>query len=177
MRRLLAIALPAALFVSAPAIAKEVTGGTVCGDDGCRSIQAVDETMLDGGPPAAAPARSEPFVRLEFRFAHGPGPDARVGSLFLPRSGLMLGDDGVTWMRPIALATLREQARRVTPFPADSLPARAPLAPPAPAPAPSSTGEGVTAWWPVLPAALLVLGSGAALARRSRSGGATGATA
>lgn len=89
----------------------------------------------------------------------------------------MLGDDGVTSMRPTALATLREQARRVTPSAADRLPASAPLAPRASAPAPAGTGAGIEAWWPVRPAAVLVLAAGAALARRARSDGATGATA
>jgi hypothetical protein len=177
MRRLLAIALPAALFLCAPATAKEVTTAAVCGADGCRSIAAVDESFLAGGPPVGAPSRSEPFVRMEFRFAHGTGAEQRVRTLFLPGSGLVLGDDGATWMRPAALAALREQARRVTPFAAERLPATAPLEPRGSSPAPAGGGgEGIAAWWPVLPAALLLLVLAAALARRSR-GDAAGAPA
>jgi hypothetical protein len=180
MRRLLAIALPAALLLCAPATAKEVTAATVCGADGCRSIPAVDEAFLDGGPAAGAPSRREPFVRMEFRLAHGDAAGAaqRVRTLFLPGSGLVLGDDGTTWMRPAALAALREQARRVTPFAADRLPATAPLAARGSSPAPAGGGSaGIAAWWPVLPAALLLLLLAAALVRRSRDDDAAGAPA
>lgn len=177
MRRLLAIALPAVLLLCAPAAAaaKEVTGATVCGADACRSMDGAGEALLQGGPPTHGPTQSEPFVRMEFEIAAGRETD-RVRNVFLPRSGLLLGDDGTTWLRPTELAALREHARRVTPFAADRLPATVPLAQRESAPAPAGGGEGIEAWWLVLPAAMLVV-LGAALARRSRSGGATGATA
>jgi hypothetical protein len=179
MRRLLAIALPAVLLLCAPAGAKEVTGATVCGGDGCRSIDGAGEELLQGGPPTNGPSQREPFVRMEFRFAAG-GQTDTVRNIFLPRSGLLLGDDGRTWLRPTELATMRRHARRVTPFPADRLPVTVPLAPRAPAPATAparSSGSGdASAWWLVLPAAVLVLAVGAALGRRLQRGGATGAT-
>jgi hypothetical protein len=175
MRRLLAIALSAVLLLCAPAVAKEVTGATVCGGDGCKSMDGADEAMLQGGPPTDGPSRGEPFVRMEFRIAAG-GETERVRNIFRPRSGQLLGDDGVTWLRPTDLATLRQQARRVTPFAASRLPASAPLTPPAPQPTPapaasrpsSSSGDGASAWWPGLPAAVLALAVGTALARRVR---------
>ena len=177
MRRLLAIALPAVLLVCSAAAAKEITGAAVCGADGCRSIDGAGHSMLEGGPPTGAPSQSEPFVRIAFQIGDGSGYSERLSNIFLPRSGLLLADDGTTWMRPTELAAMREHARRVTPFAADSLPASAPLAPRTSAPAPVSAGDGIEAWWPVLPAAVLVLAVGAALARRARSDGATGATA
>ncbi|MDX6677991.1 MAG: hypothetical protein QOE31_2043 [Solirubrobacteraceae bacterium] len=177
MRRLLAVALPAVLLLCSPAAAKEVSSAKVCGDDGCRSIAGADDSLLQGGPPTDGPARSEPFVRMEFRVAEGPGQSQSVRNIFLPRSGLILADDGVTWMRPIALAQLRQQARRVTPLPVSVFPATAPLARPAAAPTASlqqpaaSTGTGVRAWWLAVPAVVLVLAAGAALARRRPRGG------
>jgi hypothetical protein len=177
MRRLLATALPAALLVCAPATAKEVTTASVCGADGCRSIAAVDTAWLDGGPPTGGPSRSEPFVRMEFHFAHGGGAGEQVRTLFLPGSGLVLAADGTTWMRPATLAALREQARRVTPFAADRLPATAPLAPREPGSAPAAGEAGIEDWWPVVPAAALVLVLVLVLAPRSRRDGARGAPA
>ncbi|MDX6720307.1 MAG: hypothetical protein QOJ63_2561 [Solirubrobacteraceae bacterium] len=194
MRRLLAIALPAVLLLAAPAVAKEVTGAKVCGADGCRSMPGAGASLLGGGPPRGGPAAAEPFVRVEFSFRGHPQP---VRNVFLPRSGLLLADDGTTWMHPLALAELRRQARRVTPFAASELPAPGPApggaaparaaagpasasAPPTaaapPAPAPDAGWE---AWWPVLPTAVLALVGGASLARRRRRDrlrGAAGAT-
>jgi hypothetical protein len=134
--------------------------------------------MLQGGRPTDGPARREPFVRLEYRIAEGSGHTARVRTIFLPRSGLVLADDGATWMRPLALATLREQARRVAPFAADRLPVSAPVARRSPV-----AGESTSARWPVSVAAALALALASALAigavrvRRARRGGATGAAA
>jgi hypothetical protein len=181
MRRLLAIALPAVLLLlCAPAAAKEVTGAAVCGADVCRAMTGVGEELLQGGPPVAAPAQGEPFVWLELRFAAGRETHS-VRNLFMPRSGLLLGDDGRAWMAPIELATLRRHAGRVAAFPASRLPAMVPLAPkPVPAAAPSphaaDSGDGLRAWWPALPAAALALALGTALARRPRRGGATSVT-
>ena len=179
MRRLLAIALPAVLLLCAPAAAKEVTGATVCGADGCRAMDGVGEELLQGGPPVDAPAQGEPFVRLVFRFAAG-RETHRVRNIFMPRSGLLLGDDGRTWLQPMEVATLRRHAATVAPFPASRLPAMVPLAPePAPAAAPSRaarSGDGLGTWWPVLPAAALALAVGTALARRPRRGGPRGVT-
>jgi hypothetical protein len=125
MRRLLAIALPAVLLLGTSAAAKGVTAARVCGADGCRSIAGADASLLDAGPPTDGPAKREPFVRMEFDV--GGGRAQPVRTVFLPRSGLVLADDGTTWMHPTTLAELRRQARRVTPFAASALPAvRAP---------------------------------------------------
>ena len=95
MRRLLAFALPAVLLLAAPsaAIAKEVSDAKVCGADGCKAIANADETML-GGQAVRGPAAAEPFVRLRFEIGDGAGYSERVSNIFLPRSGLLLADDG-----------------------------------------------------------------------------------
>jgi MYXO-CTERM domain-containing protein len=167
MRRLLAIALPALLLVSAPAVtaAKEIAGGEVCGADGCLSIASPDERLLQGGPPVAGPTAREPFVRLEFRVGV-PGHSEHASTLFLPHSGLVLADDGSTWMRPIAAEELRALARQVTAFPAGDLPASAPLAPAA-----TQSSDGASSpWWIVVPAAVVALAGAAVIARRRRGG-------
>jgi hypothetical protein len=176
MRRLLGIVLPAVLLLAAPAAApaKEVTGGEVCGTDGCRSIASPRITLLEGGPPVSGPAAREPFVRVRLRIGV-PGHSEPVRMLFLPRSGLVLAGDGATWMRPGALAELHALARRVAPFPARSLPASAPLAPSVAATAHPGRDDGWKAWWAVGPAALVVLAGGVMIARRRRV--ATGARA
>jgi hypothetical protein len=129
MRRLLAIALPAALLLGAPAAApaKGIMSATVCGADGCEDIRPSEQGVLGGGAPADAPAKREPFVRIDVRVGV-PDHTERVRLLFLPGSELLLADDGGTWMVPMALAELRAIARQVKPFAASKLPARAPLA-------------------------------------------------
>ena len=129
MRRLLAIVVAAVLLLGAPAVApaKGILGATVCGADGCKKVQPTEQGVLGGGAPADSPARPEPFVRIEVRVGV-PDHSERVRLLFLPRSELLLGDDGGTWMVPMALAELQAIARRVTPYPASKLPAWAPLA-------------------------------------------------
>ena len=199
MHRLLAIAVPVVLLLGAPlsAPAKGILGATVCGADGCRTVHPSEGGVLGGGAPADSPARPEPFVRIDVRVGV-PDHTERVRLLFLPRSELLLGDDGGTWMVPLALAELQAIARRVTPYPASKLPAWVPLAngaseataPPAaaaaegisaPDPAPSRSGDGFASWWPAVPGAVVVLAAGVALALRrrrrepaARAAGATG---
>jgi hypothetical protein len=175
MRRLLALALPAALLLGAPAAAtaKRVTAAKVCGADGCETIAAPGTSLLEGGPPAQGPAAREPFVRMQFRIGV-PGHSEPVHMLFLPRSGLVLADDGQTWMHPVALDALRTIADRVTALPAGALPASAPLAPRPSPPQPRVDGGSGVPWWPAV-AAAVVLAAGAVLARRRRAAPAAGA--
>lgn len=185
MRRLLALAVPSALLLTLPATApgKGVMSAKVCGADGCRTIDRVDEALLGGGPPTAGPKRGEPFVRLDLRVGV-PGHTELVRMLYLPRSELVLASDGETWMVPAALAQLRATSGRVTPFAASELPASAPLgggaqgadgalAPEtrgAAEPAAGTDGGGTGTWWLALPGAALVLGGAVVLARRARRG-------
>ncbi len=197
MRRLLAIAVPVVLLIGAPAAApaKGILGATVCGADGCKRVHPSEQGVLGGGAPADSPTRPEPFVRIEVRVGV-PDHTERVRLLFLPRSELLLGDDGGTWMVPMALAELQAIARRVQPYPASKLPAWVPLAkaarrPSAAAPAPTGSrasaagpaaaaegtsasdagptrsGDGFAGWWPAVPGAV-VLAAGVALAVRRR---------
>ena len=198
MRCLLAVAVPVALLLGAPAAApaKGILGTTVCGADGCRAVHPSEQGVLEGGAPADSPARPEPFVRIDVRVGV-PDHTEHVRLLFLPGSELLLGDDGGTWMVPMALAELQAIARRVTPYPASKLPARvalargapeAPSAAAAPAggrawaagpaaaaegtsardPASSRSGDGFASWWPAVPGAAVVLAAGVALALRRR---------
>ena len=182
MRRLLAFALPAVLLLSAAptAAAKGVTSAKVCGADGCRSIAAAKESLLQNGPPTAGAKAAEPFVRFEIRVGV-PGHSELVEQTFLPRSGLLLFGDGA-WAAPLALAEMRAQARRVTPLPASSLPADAfeapaqPASGPAPVAAPqpdagAGGGGGLDAAWLAIAAGVVALGAGLALARRRRRDG------
>jgi hypothetical protein len=182
MRRLLAIALPALLLlgVASPASAKGIVGAKVCGADGCRTLATADQSLLEGGPPTAGPAAREPFVRLDVTVG-GPGHHEPVRLVYLPRSELLLADDGETWMQPLGLAELRAIAERVRPFPAKALPASAPLAASVPLAAsapsdPPSSAGGVEAWWLVASAAAVALLAGA-LRRRRRGPSARAAGA
>ncbi len=187
MRRLLAFAVPAVLLLAAPAsaLAKGIVAASVCGADGCRTISEPDHDLLGGGATTDAPSRPEPFVRLNVEVGV-PGNVERMRMLYLPRSDRLLAPDGTTWLQPLALATLRAVARRVTPFAASELPASVRLAgseaarageplPPEvvggvaadPPPARSDDG-GVKAWWLVVPAAAIGLAAGAVLVRRRR---------
>ena len=129
MRRLLAVLIPAVLLLGVPASApaKGIASAQACGADGCHAIAKADRRLLEGGPQAEPPAAREPFVRLRIRIGAPDHPEPMI-LLFLPRSELLLGDDGVTWMHPASLSPLRAIARHMTPYPAGALPASAPLA-------------------------------------------------
>ena len=104
MRRLLAIAVPAVLLLGAPvsAPAKGIMGATVCGVDGCKTVERVDEGLLGGGAATSPPSAREPFVRLEFRVGV-PGHTERVRQLFVPRpssSSARTASGGHRWRWP-----------------------------------------------------------------------------
>jgi len=178
MRRLLAIVTPAVLLLAAPASAKEILSAKVCGSDGCEQIAQADEGLLAGGPQAEPPAGPEPFVRISLVIGV-PDHDERVSLLFLPRSKLLLGADGATWMHPASMSDVPAIARRVEAFPASALPAAvarisagdassgAPLPAEAWGAGASSAPDGDSGgWWLALPAAVIALAAGAMLVRR-----------
>jgi hypothetical protein len=181
MRRSLAIAVAVLLAVPMTAGAKGITSAKVCGSDGCRTVESPDGALL-GGPPTSGPTRPEPFVRLELRVGV-PDRTETVEVLFLPRSELLLADNGEEWMQPLALAQLRALAQRVTPFAASALPAaalagiadRASSAGPREADAAPASDGGVDAWWLAVAAGAIVLTAGGTVARRRRRGPPAGA--
>ena len=183
MRRLLVLVLPAALLLGPPAAAgaKGVSDAKVCGADGCRSIAGAKDSLLQNGPPAAGPKAPEPFVRFELTVG-ARGHSELVEQTFLPRSGLLLFEDGV-WAQPFALAEMRAAARRVMPIAASRLPGYAFAAPDAPPAGPvqpvADAGGGIDAGLIALLAATLALaaGLGVALLRRRRDGPARAAGA
>ena len=81
-------------------------GATVCGADGCREIPNADYALLEGGAPADPPARPEPFVRVSIRIGVPDHVEA-LHLLFLPRSELVLADDGTTWTVPMGAGELQ----------------------------------------------------------------------
>ena len=176
MRRLLAVLVLAALLLGLPASApaKGIVSAQACGADGCHAIAKADRRLLEGGPQAEPPAAREPFVRLRIRIGAPDHPEPMV-LLFLPRSELLLGGDGVTWMHPASLSPLRVIARRITPYPARALPASAPLALSAASPGstsltPGRGDDGPGGWWLALGLAAIADVTGAVHARRRRRG-------
>lgn len=170
----LLLAVPAVLVMAAPAPAKGVSTAKVCGADGCRQIDNPDESMLMGGTPTSGPPSREPFVRLVFQLGDG-GTGGAVRNLFAPRSGLVLSNDGTdTWLKPDALARLRREARRVTPFPASKLPAYllSPVSAADRAPARRHGGDGgAEAWWIAVLSGLAALALALIWTRRRHSPG------
>jgi hypothetical protein len=172
-------------------------GASVCGADGCREIPHAGPGILEGGPQVDAPARAEPFVRLTIEVG-APDRVQPLRLLFLPSSELVLGDDGATWMAPMALGEMRAIARRVKPFPARQLPASVALGtakpvgsgePPAPevlgpaarsSPAAATSDDGFGGWWLAAPGVVILLAAAAVPGRRrrrdpaARAAGATG---
>ena len=118
---------------------------------------------------------------MRFSIGDGSRHSEPVSNIFLPRSGLLLADDG-TWMIPGALDKLRAAASRVMPVAASRLPKSVPLFPiedapakpapaapkPAPAAAPPASGDGDGAWWLALPAAAIAVATGVLVVRRRR---------
>lgn len=171
MRTVTTVLAALLLLAAVPAVAKEVRSASVCGADGCSPITEGHEGMLGGAPALKGPTAAEPFVRLRFAFAE-PGSDRRVTvrNVFLPKSGLLLADDG-TWMLPGDVAALRRIARTVEPLPASRMPGAVQPAPPAPVPpaaAPEPADDGGFPWWIALVA--VPLAAAALLARRLRGG-------
>jgi hypothetical protein len=121
----LALAVAALALLPASASAKEIVKAEVCGADGCVAIgpsAAMDFT--DGGPVSDPPKTAAPFYTAELT-VRGDGDERfTVKSAFVPRDGLMRGDDG-TWMdAPVQteLAFKRAAAvRDLQAFPAEKL--------------------------------------------------------
>jgi MYXO-CTERM domain-containing protein len=101
MRRASLVLLGFAAIALAPstAWAKEITGATICGDDGCRAV--TDERLLpslvEGGPPTNGPSgKAEHFVaRIT---VDGDGEKVHFSMVVLPDQGLLQGEDG-SWMK------------------------------------------------------------------------------
>ena len=100
MRRLLAFALPAALLLARPR--PPPRQGRHQREGLRRRRLPLDrearESCSQHGPPTAGPKAAEPFVRFEIRVGV-PGHSELVEQTFLPRSGLVLFEDGA-WCAP-----------------------------------------------------------------------------
>ena len=119
----LALALAALLLVPASASAKEVVKAQVCGADGCvRVSNALAMDLMDGGPPTDPPKEAAPFFTARLWIRVDDGKTQRFDTAFVPRYGLMRGDDG-TWMdAPVQTeAAFKRGARGLTASPASDL--------------------------------------------------------
>jgi hypothetical protein len=163
------------LALAGPAAAKNVMAAQVCGADGCRTIDHPTEALLMGGPGITGPSRPAPFVRFRYTLGAPGGPVESARNLFVPSLGLILADDGQTWIRPAALALMRSLARHVTPFPATRFPVGSLTQPPVATsirqPVPATHDGGGSSWWIALVAGPLAIALGALLVRRRRQMG------
>jgi len=175
MKRLTLVVLGCAIALTpSTAWAKEITAATICGGDGCRSVE--DDRLLanlvEGGPPTSGPrGKVEHFVA---RIAvQGDGETVRFSIVVLPAEGLMQGDDG-TWMemtpagRKAYMALTADRTPRAAARMADSKPlpeARVDETVLPPQPAAESSG-GVSPWPWLIGGAVVVLVLALLLARR-----------
>jgi hypothetical protein len=173
---LVLLGLAAIALAPSTAWAKEITGATICGGDGCREVK--DERLLtnlvEGGPPTSGPSgKSRQFVaRIT---VDGDGEKVHFSMVVLPDDGLLQTEDG-SWMemtpagrKAYAALTL---GRKPTPaaqmVDTDPLPeARVDEVVMAPATAASSSGGGTPAWpWVLGGTAVVAIGLALLLARR-----------
>jgi hypothetical protein len=147
----LALAILALALLPASASAKEVVKAQVCGAGGCVSVShALAMDLMDGGPPTDPPKEAAPFFTARLWIKVDDGKTQRFDTAFVPRYGLMRGDDG-TWMdAPVQTeAAFKRGARGLEASPASDLgPLPAPTAEPIPAPTqdPAPVDDGSSAW-------------------------------
>jgi hypothetical protein len=190
MRRLVsAIVLAAVLAVPAAAAAKQVTGATVCGADGCVRTRdaAVLRGLMNGGPPTVPPTAGAPVLRVRAAVSERPGGRvrARFTTWWVPSQRLLVAADGSSMrLDPLAVRSLVKITHGMAPLPATRMGRAAgrsePLAGPPPqirpAPAPAvavSTGGGADWLLIAVPAGIVLALAGGLLvhARRHRPGG------
>jgi hypothetical protein len=107
----LALAASALALLPATASAKEVVKAQVCGADGCRTVgHAIAMDLMDGGPPTDPPREAAPFFTAKLTMRVEDGKLQTFETAFVPRYGLMRGDDG-TWMdAPVQTETAFKRA-------------------------------------------------------------------
>jgi len=146
MRRMLVLAVAAAVLATAPAAAaKEVEQAQVCGPGDCATVddQQSREILLNGGPPRTPPTAA-PYYDVRITMVGG---DEEFTTSFaaVPARHAMRADDG-TWMQmPAELSALvTKVAAGREPYPADELVGWA-----APEPAqPAAAGSSDSPLWP-----------------------------
>jgi hypothetical protein len=147
----LALAILALALLPASASAKEVVKAQVCGAGGCVSVShAIAMDLMDGGPPTDPPKEAAPFFTARLWVRVDDGKTQRFDTAFVPRYGLMRGDDG-TWMdAPVQTeAAFKRGARGLEASPPSDLgPLPAATAEPVPAPAqdPAPVDDGSPLW-------------------------------
>jgi hypothetical protein len=165
-----ALALLAAAAFAAPAQAKQITGLTVCGADGCRPVErAIGQALHDlgGAPLASAPAQAAHF-RLVLKMGDGTRTFGTDRVLYLPSVRAIGGEGGWSTLDRGSARKLADALAGRKPLPATALkhdiaalhPAATSLPPEVYVPASSPTrasSAGGPSWWLVGAGALAVL--------------------
>jgi hypothetical protein len=128
-RASLVIATAAVLAVAAPAGAKQVTGASVCGANGCvdrshlLSPSRDDGGLLDLGVNRTGAPAPAPFIRLKIHVGAGSETFGTNTLIVLPKQGIAAAEDGTWWkLSPHNVAEVRRLARGIAPLPASRLP-------------------------------------------------------
>jgi hypothetical protein len=136
MRRLLLPLLALLLALPSAASAKEVTGATVCGTDGCRTTGDHDAAaeLADTGALTGPPKHAAPYYTVRIQVTAEGRDEMAWTTRWSPELGLgkAEGENGdPVWFEPGAgaAATLRRLSTGLRPFPAAGL---EPLAGPTP---------------------------------------------
>jgi MYXO-CTERM domain-containing protein len=182
MRRALLVVLAAIALAPSTAWAKEITGATICGGDGCRAVsdQRLLPHLVDGRPPTSGPSNgARQFVaRIT---VDGDGEEVHFSMVVLPDDGLLQTEDG-SWMKMTRAGRNAYAGLTIgrEPLPASRMVDAKPL-PEArvdevvlpPATAASSSGGGAPVWpWIFGGMAVIAVGVALFLLRRRRSPGA-----
>jgi hypothetical protein len=163
-----AVALLAAGALAAPAQAKQISGLTACGADGCRPVErAIGQALHDlGGAPLATAPANAPHFRLVLKIGDGHRTFGTNRVLYVPSRRAVGGDGG--WTRidagsarklahalagraPLPAAALTKDVAALDP-PGTSLPPEVFI--PAATSATKASSAGGTSWWLLGAAAL-----------------------
>jgi hypothetical protein len=118
-----ALLVAAALALPSAAQAKQVTGLTVCGADGCARVdRAIGRAMHDiGGPAIATAPRPGPYFRLVLHIGDGTRTFGTSRVVYLPASRAIGYDGGWSRLSRGAAAKLRRVLDGREPLPATQL--------------------------------------------------------
>ena len=171
---LLATTATAALAAASPAAAKEITGLTACGADGCHAVErALGQALPDlGGAPLPAAPRAGAHFRLVLKIGDGQRSFGTDRVIYVPGRRAIGGEGG--WSRvdagsarklaralrgrePLPATALSKDVAALSP-PGTSLPPEVVL-PPASAPADATKAASGTgpSWWLIATGALAAL--------------------
>jgi hypothetical protein len=177
------------LLVAAPtAAAKEITGGRVCGADGCTATGRLGIEGLSLTPPGEDVPAAQPWYRIRLRMGEGKDVLHTYKVLWAPRERIIAYDEtNPRWFAapPVAVRIARRITRGVKPFSSGTMPMHLPpvqagevIGPVTSAASDKAVGDhGGAPWGPGGAAAAGVLVAGLGLRRyRSRRANARSAS-